>query len=365
MKNIVCLIGQLGNGGSERQLSLFLKYLDRSVYNPTVVVTGKSGGRWESYIKDELSIPVIALGDSLVLIKALKYRLFLMKFRPVSIICWSFFANPLCKVSWGTNFIGALRNSLPAAIEELSPFRLRMAFSPKTFVVNSSMLKEQLVEAGINEEKVHLIWNIFERTPDFADSPKREVIKKELRRKYNIPEDAVVVAWAARENPVKGLPFFMEVFEKTIGKVPSIHAFLGGSGSLTVKDEIKRKGLEKYFTIAGDIKDIRFTLPLADIFFLSSTSEGMPNILIEAIDAGCGVLSTDVGGVKNILEVLDEEEIAKTVLPDRNPEKASQKLTELCLNKAMRDGINAKATQTLKLMEPQKVMSIFMKLIEK
>lgn len=365
MKNIICLIGQLGNGGSERQLSLFLKYLDRSKYNPAVVVTGRAEGRWENYIRNELSIPIIELGKSSGLVKALKYRFFLTKFHPCAVICWSFFANPLCKVSWGTPFIGALRNSLPAAIEELSQFHLKMAFSPKKFVVNSSMLRDQLIGAGIEEDKIQLIWNIFERTADFTDQVKRESIKKELRKKYGVPEDATVVAWAARENPVKGLPLFMKTFERTIGKVPGLHAFLGGTGSLAVKDEIKRKGLEKYFTIAGDIKDIRFTLPLADIFFLSSISEGMPNILIEAIDAGCGILSTDVGGVKNILEALDEKELEQTVLPDRDPDNASRMLTELCLNKSLRDSINAKASHTLELMEPGKVMSIFMKLIEK
>ncbi|OGV35326.1 MAG: hypothetical protein A2020_06290 [Lentisphaerae bacterium GWF2_45_14] len=365
MKNIICLIGQLGNGGSERQLSLFLKHLDRTKYNPAVVVTSNSVGRWEDYIKNELSIPVIALGGSSALIKTLKYRLFLMKFRPEAVICWSFFANPLCKASWGTNFVGALRNSLPAAMEELGPLRLKLALSPKNFIVNSSMLRGQLIDEGIADEKVHLIWNIFERTADFADPVKRENIKRELRKKYNVPEDAVVVGWAGRDNPVKGLSFFMEAFEKTIDKVPGIHAFLGGSGSLAVKDEIKRKGLEKYFTVAGDIKDIRFTLPLADIFFLSSTSEGMPNILIEAIDAGCGVLATDVGGVRNILEMLDEDELSKVVLENRDPDNASQKLTALCLDKTMRNGISTKAARALELMEPRKVMSMFMKLIEK
>lgn len=365
MKNILCLIGQLGNGGSERQLSLFLKYLDKTKYNPAVLVTGKSGGRWESYIREELAIPIIELGNASRIVKILKYIFFFMRFRPVSVICWSFFANPLYKLSWSTNFIGALRNGLPAAKEELGPFHLKMAFSPKEFVVNSSLLKSQLVGEGIKEEKIHLIWNIFERTADFADPVKRESIKKELRKKYNVPEDALVVAWAARENPVKDLPFFMKVFERTIGKVPGIHAFLGGSGSLAVKDEIKKKGIEKYFTIAGDIKDIRFTLPIADIFFLSSISEGMPNILIEAIDAGCGILSTDVGGVRNILEGLDEDELARVVLSDRDAEKASERLTALCLDKAMREGLTAKASKTLELMEPHKVMSIFMKLIEK
>ena len=61
---IICLIGQLGNGGTERQLYLFLKHLDHVKFKPMVVVSSKSGGsRWEKQIREELSVPVKFLGD--------------------------------------------------------------------------------------------------------------------------------------------------------------------------------------------------------------------------------------------------------------------------------------------------------------
>ena len=48
-------------------------------------------------------------------------------------------------------------------------------------------------------------------------------------------------------------------------------------------------------------------LPVADIFFLSSKIEGFSNILLEAIDADCIILTTDVQGIRDLTADLPEE----------------------------------------------------------
>jgi len=230
---------------------------------------------------------------------------------------------------------------------------------PKRFVVNSSLLARQLADAGIAENKVSVIYNFFEMNKDFEDKGKRLEAKRQKRAEYNIPEDAILVVWAARDNPVKGFPFFVDVFEKTLESVPNLRGFLGGSGSLSVKDEIAKRGLQDKITIAGDIKNIRLMLPIADIFFLPSLAEGMPNIFLEAIDAGCGVLATDVGGIRDIYSVLDEETRRKLLIEQRDVEEASGKLKNLCVDAEFRSGATEKLKRKLYEMSPTRIMDKF------
>jgi glycosyltransferase involved in cell wall biosynthesis len=49
---------------------------------------------------------------------------------------------------------------------------------------------------------------------------------------------------------------------------------------------------------------IKEELSKTDIFVLSSHSEGRPNVVIEAMAAGCAIISTDLPGVK---ELIDDE----------------------------------------------------------
>jgi glycosyltransferase involved in cell wall biosynthesis len=364
MKNLVCLIGQLGNGGTERQLSLFLKYLDRDKYNPIVIVTNNSEGRWKEYIENELSVEINSLGNSNPALKLLKYRSILSKYKPAAVLCWSFFANPLCKLSWGTKFIGALRNDLAESKNGISDFHIKQALKPKHFIVNSSLLSQQLTEDGIEPGKISVVYNFFERNPDFEDVEKLKEIRAAERQKYNIPEDALVVAWAARDNPGKGFPFFVDVFEKASQKIPNLHAFLGGTGSLAIKDEILKRGLGEKTSIAGDIKNIRLILPLADIFFLPSVTEGMPNIFIEAIDAQCGLLATNTGGIKDILSCLDDDLMSKLVIEERDVDLGAEKLIYLCENEKFRKDSTKKARKILEKMKPDAIMAEFYKIIE-
>jgi glycosyltransferase involved in cell wall biosynthesis len=54
----------------------------------------------------------------------------------------------------------------------------------------------------------------------------------------------------------------------------------------------------KYHGVVGDAAKIRDVLRKTDVFVLPSHSEGMPNVVLEAMASGCAVLATDVGAVK-------------------------------------------------------------------
>jgi glycosyltransferase involved in cell wall biosynthesis len=64
-----------------------------------------------------------------------------------------------------------------------------------------------------------------------------------------------------------------------------------------VEEEIRLLGLEPAVELAGERDDVPELLASADLFVLSSRSEGLPLSILEAMAAGLPVVASNVGGV--------------------------------------------------------------------
>lgn len=361
---LLCVIGQLGNGGTERQLHLFLKHRDRSRVEPSVAVSDPSDGVWRRRIA-ELGVEILDLGGGSQLSKALSFRRILKKFRPDHVFSWSFFANPLCLLSPGTPFTGSLRNSFAHCKGSLGLLRTHLSLLPKRIVVNSSLLQEELKEAGVSDGKMRLIYNIFERKWNFpeGDAEKRRGVSLELRAKYGLPRDAVIVMGAGRNSPTKDFPFFVNIVEESLKSGVDVRSVLIGSGGSAMKEEIDRRGLSGSFLLPGEVPDARELMPMADIFLLSSKDEGMPNVLLEAVDAGCAPLATDVGGVRDILGEAAESFEVETIIGRRDVAEAAKKLCALASAPQLRTEVSSLAAKGLDRFSPDASMRRYMDFI--
>jgi glycosyltransferase involved in cell wall biosynthesis len=75
-------------------------------------------------------------------------------------------------------------------------------------------------------------------------------------------------------------------------------AFVGeGPLRTEIAGELKRRGLGQRVALLGSRDDVVDLLARADVFVLSSRSEGFPVSILEAMAAGLPVVATDVGGV--------------------------------------------------------------------
>ncbi|HET9323356.1 MAG TPA: glycosyltransferase family 4 protein [Gaiellaceae bacterium] len=68
-----------------------------------------------------------------------------------------------------------------------------------------------------------------------------------------------------------------------------------------VEAEIRALGLRERIRLAGDRHDVPTLLAGADVFVLSSASEGMPVSVLEAMAAGLPVVASRVGGVPELV----------------------------------------------------------------
>ncbi len=90
---------------------------------------------------------------------------------------------------------------------------------------------------------------------------------------------------------------------RTVALVPDATAFVVGDGEL--RGELERLAdelLADRHVFTGVVDEIREVLWAADAVLLTSRTEGIPGVLVEAVLCGVRVVATDVGGVRQQFE---------------------------------------------------------------
>lgn len=131
-----------------------------------------------------------------------------------------------------------------------------------------------------------------------------DVSRSDLRREAGIPLDAPVVGSAFRFAEVKQPLVWIDAAAIVARQLPNCKFVLFGDGELraSIEQYIKSLGLSDHFVLPGMVKDLAQRLALLDLFVLSSRTEALPNVLIEAQAAGVPVISFDVGGVGETMQ---------------------------------------------------------------
>lgn len=156
------------------------------------------------------------------------------------------------------------------------------------------------------------------------------------RQRWNLNEDEVAVAIVGRLAPIKNHGLFLDAVALLAEKGVLARYFIVGDGQEKPMIEKRVKELQDQYGLKIEltswIKDIATFNAGMDIICLSSDNEGTPVSLIEAQASGVPVISTDVGGVKDILD----EENTGFVVPKKDPDAFSKKLQLLIENKEIR-----------------------------
>lgn len=128
--------------------------------------------------------------------------------------------------------------------------------------------------------------------------------KSEARRKLGIGDKTDVVGSVMRFCPEKAPDIFVRVAAGVIEKKPKTMFFLVGDGPLRIKTEklIDSLNLKDSIVLLGSRKDVVEILPAFDAFLITSRTEGLPRALLESLAAGVPVVSTDVGGIHELIK---------------------------------------------------------------
>jgi glycosyltransferase involved in cell wall biosynthesis len=177
--------------------------------------------------------------------------------------------------------------------------RMALRRCDRVFGVGEAVRQALIHNEGIPGRRVGVIFNGVDFHEVQRHLPDRAAVRRELR----LAEDDIAVVQVARLDPLKDHATALRAMEQASSEAPQLRLFLVGEGPLRddIQRQVRDQHLESAVRLLGLRSDVPRLLAAADIFLLSSISEGVPVTLIEAMAAGLSVVATRVGGVGEVV----------------------------------------------------------------
>lgn len=173
------------------------------------------------------------------------------------------------------------------------------------FLFHAICVSNDLMRIIINKkllpsEKVTVFHNCICMNNTVSDS----VFKQQLRLSLKIPNDSLIIGTVGRLVKVKGHRILIEAVGKLIQKNPKVYLVIVGDGPLLndLNEMVNELNLSKNILLTGFKENAADIITVFDIFVLSSFHEGIPMVLLEAIRSNIPIVTTDVGGISEILQ---------------------------------------------------------------
>lgn len=180
--------------------------------------------------------------------------------------------------------------------------------------------------------------------------------KIEVRKKYNLKEEDIIITYAAEHSKRKNQIFLINSMKEVLKIIPNAKLLLAGNGKLYDyhKKEIHKKNLNEKILLLGYVKDIDRLIYSSDIVISSSKSEGLPFNIMEAMSLKTPVLASRVKGHKDLIEdgetgylfEFSKNDLIKkltTLIENKNIEKIVQNAHEYienyCIDRVMPENI--------------------------
>lgn len=214
-----------------------------------------------------------------------------------------------CHLPWA-GFLGRLvfkKTGIPVLYTE---HNMQERYHIVTKKINKSTFDHQSMAFGVSEDvtnsiKKNINPNIPVKTLLNGVNTDSFVRKGNfsIRVKFGIPKDAIVLGNVAVFRFQKRLKEWLQVFAKVQASNPKVYGIIVGAGPLEeeIKEEFKKLDLEGKVFFPGLQTEVKPFFEAMDIFMMSSSFEGLPIALLEAMSMECAVVATDAGGIKEVV----------------------------------------------------------------
>lgn len=198
---------------------------------------------------------------------------------------------------------------------------------------------------GIHPNKIVTIPNGL-NTDNFAHLPLPDDAVMRLKQQIGISPTAMVVMTVARLHPQKGHRYLILAAPLILEACPDTVFVFVGEGELRVEleDRIRSQNIDAHFRLIGARADVADLLGMADLFVLPSISEGMPNVLLEAMAARLPIVATSVDGTVEIVET----DSTGILVENRNSQALAAAVSKLLQDQSLRHAMGAAGFQRVR-----------------
>jgi len=300
-KPIAIIAGQLVVGGAERQLYLWLSHLDQRRFKPVVVTLHPyHDDYWEKPI-EEFGIPLLRVSQKSNRLQRLSEIVKLLRpFKPELIHGWHFFASAYAGLAANilrVPCLGGIRSSYQADQKGLETF-LVQRFCEAVVANSNSAAQAYRLSMGKRNQTVFTVPNAI------GNSYKsREIVRDELSARFSLPGEKLWICSIGRMDPLKRFDLLLEMAAGLKTSAENFHVVLIGDGPEKTRLESLSEsiGINDRVTFLGEVPNASDLLKGMDIFCFPSTSEGLPNVIMEAAAAGLPVVAWKLPFIEELL----------------------------------------------------------------
>lgn len=161
------------------------------------------------------------------------------------------------------------------------------------FIAASGAIRDVLVHDGIPASRIVVVHDGID-VEKIAHRPAAD-----LRAEYWLPHGVPVMVNVGALVPHKGQRFLIDAMPLVLREVPDARLVIFGEGELraVLERQVKHLALEKHVLLPGFREDVLSLMKSADLFVMSSVTEGLGSAVLDAMAMGLAVVATRAGGL--------------------------------------------------------------------
>lgn len=187
-----------------------------------------------------------------------------------------------------------------------------------TRTINKFSFNSQSLAVGVSEDVTNSIKKhigpkikcktILNGVNTFSFQRDATLKNDDLIKQFNLSNDSFIVGTCAVFRFQKRLDKWLEIMAAAIDVNPNIKGIIVGDGPL--KPDLLAKfemlNLDGKVFFVGLKTDVKPYYNVMDVFMMTSSFEGLPIALLEAMSMGCSIVSTNAGGVKEVIRTNED-----------------------------------------------------------
>ena len=294
---VLLMARELDLGGSERQMALLARTLDRKIFDPIVGCFRSAGLRGRELQDACIPIkrfPIYSFASPAAAFGALSLARFI-RARGIRLVHTfdyplTAFAVPVTRMLTGAVAVSSQRSHrdlIPARYRRWIRLTDRLA---SAIVVNCDSVRQHLErDEHVPASRIRTCYNGIDL---------EEFSPRNIPRPAQLPGGSLIIGTVCAMRPEKSLPDLFHAFARIHCAHPATTVAIVGTGpeQRALHSLARSLGILPHCVFGPATQQVSAWLRAIDIFVLPSRSEALSNSLMEAMACGCCALASNVGG---------------------------------------------------------------------